>query len=93
MLLVSWFVKILAISQFCFFMINFIKGLFLFKDRSIAKEMVDDDQKHNSRERAKVRRFDFRKRSRRRNKYAEKKSTVIKVTVYDAFLRFINYKK
>ncbi|MCX7553177.1 hypothetical protein OS175_04760 [Marinicella sp. S1101] len=74
-------------------MINFIKGLFLIKDRSIAKEMVDEDQKNNHRVRNKTSRFDFRKRFRRRKKYASEKSTGIKITVYDAFLRFINYKK
>ena len=74
-------------------MLNFLKGLLLIKDRSIAKEMVEEDQKSHQRNRVKTKRFDFRKRSRRRQKYASRKSTNLKVTVYDAFFRFLNIRK
>ena len=67
---------------------SFIKGLLLIKDRSIAKELVDDDQNQYNRRRPKTKRFNFSKRSQRRKKYAMKKTTNLKLTVYDALIRF-----
>lgn len=45
---------------------SFIKGLLLIKDRSIAKELVDDDQNQYNHRRPKTKQFNFRKRSQRR---------------------------
>ncbi len=99
MLLICLIVNLLLISHnyktYILFknMWSFIKGLLLIKDRPIAKDMVEDDQRQNMRHRGTIKRFDFRKRSSRRKKYAMKKSTNLKLTVYNALIRFIKLRK
>jgi|GEM_PF-5389179 len=72
---------------------SFIKGLLLIKDPSIAKDMVEDDQKQHTRLRSRIKRFNFSKRIQRRKSYAMKKNAGFKLNVYNALIRFITLRK
>jgi len=72
---------------------TFIKGLLLIKDPSIAKDMVEDNQKQHTHPRSRIKRFNFSKRTQRRKSYAMKKNTGLKLSVYNALIRFITLRK
>lgn len=68
---------------------SFLKGLLLIKDRSVAKEMVDEDQSQNTRHRSYSKRINLKKRWLRRAKFIKANSTKVKKKVYYFFSRFL----